>query len=568
MDDCELLREYREHRSDQAFAELVERYLPLVYTTACRVLGQPPAAEDVAQAVFIQLAQKAPSLREGQALAGWLYRAAQHDALNALRREKRRRQRETAAMNLAEESSRPQVVPEQLAPLLEQAIGQLRRVEQDAIVLRFFQGKSFRETGQVLAMSEEAARKRVDRALDKMRAYFARCGITASAALLTSTLSAHGAGSPVPAGLAAKVAGVSVANAASGTLAGSFLNALYMATNTKIILTAALLGAAFAIGWSSSDFAPAQPLPSVKEVVVKNVPRSPADALAQARADLAKLLRLPDQDDRRRMILDYVAKLNASDTRALLAEFAAKPLTGSNQELLDYMAYHWAELDPDAAWAWLQTVPSKQVQSLCANSIFDAYSAKDAPAAFKALTKLPANYDFIQLAVTVINNYAEQDPRAALAALQNAFNNNRAFEPFFPEVFGQWTQQDPAAAAAAQADLPAGPQQTSALRTIAQTWATQDPAAALAWANTLPDAQRQTMAVNLILNASSKVDPAAAANYVLANSSSAPGGAALSTIVVQNWAAVDPSALLTWANQNLTGQAYNRAAIQGLRAYP
>jgi hypothetical protein len=245
----------------------------------------------------------------------------------------------------------------------------------------------------------------------------------------------------------------------------------------------------------------------------------------------------------------------------LLAEYATKPLTESTKELLSYLAYHRAELDPDSAWAWLKTVPNKEVQSLCIGEIFDAYSAKNAPAAFSALTQLPANY-FSRVSVGVLINYAKQDPRSALTALQNA-SDNPAFSSLPFVVFGQWAQQDPAAAAAALTDLPVGVAQRSSMRTVAQTWAKQDPTAALAWANTLPEGQGQTMAINLILNTLSEEDPAAAANYLLANSSAAPGPA-LSTIV-QNWAAADPSALLTWANQNLAGQPYNNAAIQALR---
>jgi hypothetical protein len=328
----------------------------------------------------------------------------------------------------------------------------------------------------------------------------------------------------------------------------------------------ALLTVSFALGWLSvsrdSAHAPQGTKGQVESASAKSNEATTND-LAQEKSKLAQMLRLPDRLDRERMILDYVETLNASDTQALLAEFATKPLTASTRELLPYLACHWAELDPDSALTWLQAVPNKQVQGLCANEIFDAYSAKDAPAAFSTLTKLPANYNFSQLSVTVLSNYAEQDPHAALVALQNASNHNLIFSSLPSIVFDQWSQQDPAAAAAALTDLPVGTPQRSSLRSVAQSWAKQDPTAALAWANTLPDGQSQAVATNLILNTYSAEDPAAAANYVLANSSSAPGPALLT--IVQNWAAADPSALLTWANQNLTGQPYNRAAIQALR---
>jgi RNA polymerase sigma factor (sigma-70 family) len=239
-DDRELLRQYVDHRSEGAFAELVERHLGLVYSAVRRMVHEPQATEDIVQAVFIKLARKAATLEAGQILAGWLYRTASNEALAALRAEKRRHQRETTAMTLAEQDS-PDVHWEQLAPLLEEAMAQLSRIEQDAVLLRFFEGKTLPETGQSLALSEEAARKRVDRALEKLRFHFARYGIATTAALLASGLGAHAAG-PAPAGLAAKVAGASVVSAA-GT--GGFFHALgklfAMSTKTKTTLAATIM---------------------------------------------------------------------------------------------------------------------------------------------------------------------------------------------------------------------------------------------------------------------------------------------------------------------------------------
>jgi RNA polymerase sigma factor (sigma-70 family) len=244
MDDEALLREYVERRSERAFAELVARYLPLVHGVAVRVVGERQAAQDVAQGVFVQLARKAWMVRTGGALPGWLYRAARRRAINASRGEQRRRQREAAAMSGAEQSTEPErgerpVAWEELAPWLEEAMGQLARVEQDAVVLRFFQGKSLRETGEALAMSEEAARKRVTRGLEKMRGYFARRGVMASGALLAEAIGAKAA-PVVPVGLAAAVAEASLAGAGSAGVgvAGLLVKLFFMTTKTKMGLIA------------------------------------------------------------------------------------------------------------------------------------------------------------------------------------------------------------------------------------------------------------------------------------------------------------------------------------------
>src|SRR4051812_9438464 len=138
MHDRDLLRDYVERQSEQAFAELVTRHVNLVYATALRLVGDAHTAEDVAQSVFIRLARTAHSIREGNALAGWLYRAACGLAKDAIRTERRRRERESQAVTHAEldlESQSSQAMWEAIAPLLENAMQRLNQREQDAIVL-------------------------------------------------------------------------------------------------------------------------------------------------------------------------------------------------------------------------------------------------------------------------------------------------------------------------------------------------------------------------------------------------------------------------------------------------
>jgi RNA polymerase sigma factor (sigma-70 family) len=144
-DDRELLRRYVENRSESAFTELVRRHLNLVYATALRVVGDSHMAQDVGQSVFIQLARKAASVRDGNALPGWLYRATCGIGKDTLRGERRRREREGEAVTRAELSSDPEsskAVWNSIAPMLEEAMQQLNEGEQNAIVLRFFEDKA------------------------------------------------------------------------------------------------------------------------------------------------------------------------------------------------------------------------------------------------------------------------------------------------------------------------------------------------------------------------------------------------------------------------------------------
>ena len=213
MEDLELLRQYAEHRSEQAFTELVHRHIDLVYSTALRLVPESQLADDVTQLVFLRLARKAASLRQGTVLTGWLYRTTQFVAQTAVRSELRRRKREGLAMEISESNDDSESVWKGVAPLLEQAVAELRQTEQDAVLLRFFAGKSLREVGQALGISDDAAQKRVNRALERMRHYFAVRGVAVSVAAVTSAIAAH-AVQAAPAGLATNLVGASLSGLA------------------------------------------------------------------------------------------------------------------------------------------------------------------------------------------------------------------------------------------------------------------------------------------------------------------------------------------------------------------
>ena len=249
MDDHELLREYVECRSEKAFAELVARHINLVYSTALRMVGETALAKDIAQLVFIQLARKAPVIRSGHALPGWLYRVTRCQAANALRDDRTRRQRETEAMNMAQTDAESSLAWESIAPHLEAAMSTLSSADQNAVVLRFFQGHSWREVGGALALHEDAAQKRVSRAVEKLRSYFVRRGIGISTTLIVSVIAAN-AVQAAPAGLAQSLAAASLAGAGgagSFSLISTLTKTILMKKTTVIILAAILTTAIVSI---------------------------------------------------------------------------------------------------------------------------------------------------------------------------------------------------------------------------------------------------------------------------------------------------------------------------------
>lgn len=210
-DDAELLRQYAEEHSEEAFRELVDRHLGLVYHAALRLCADAHRAQDVAQAVFNDLARKAGVLSSRPVLSGWLYTSARYAALRAVRTESRRRAREQEAEAMRElvDGGEPATQWDELRPVIDEALQGLAEREREAILLRFFEGRAFAEIGNVLAVSEDAARMRVDRALERLRGILRKNGITSTAAVLEAALSTQ-TGAAAPAGVAAQVAAAAV----------------------------------------------------------------------------------------------------------------------------------------------------------------------------------------------------------------------------------------------------------------------------------------------------------------------------------------------------------------------
>src|SRR5947207_5377771 len=175
MDDLELLHEYAASKSEQAFATVVGRHIDLVYSAALRQVRDPHLAEDVTQSVFIRLARKAGTIRDGVILSGWLFRTTRFVASEVVRMENRRRHREQEAMETVLES-RDDSSWDRIAPLLDEAIAGLGETDRNARLLRFFERKSLKEIGQALGMNDDAAQKRGTRALEKLRSAFAQHG--------------------------------------------------------------------------------------------------------------------------------------------------------------------------------------------------------------------------------------------------------------------------------------------------------------------------------------------------------------------------------------------------------
>jgi RNA polymerase sigma factor (sigma-70 family) len=244
MDDWRLLDEYAFRNSDEAFRTLAERHGGMVYHSALRQLRDPHKAEEITQAVFIALARKAGSISRKTVLSGWLLRATRLAVLNHLRQENRRRrhEQEAATMEINTTETAAESIWKQISPHLDDALNRLSQADREAIVIRFFENKSHKEVGALLGMSEETARRRVSRAVEKLRSGFASRGIVMSAVALAAAFGTHAA-QAAPAGLALSLAALAKGAAGTSSSAAAAKGILKLMAWAKL-KTAAIVGGA------------------------------------------------------------------------------------------------------------------------------------------------------------------------------------------------------------------------------------------------------------------------------------------------------------------------------------
>lgn len=237
MSDDALIRDYAHTRSSSAFAALVERHLNLVYSVARRHVRSDALAQEVTQAVFVDLACAAMRWEADTPVVAWLHLVARRTAIDVVRREARRQAREQIAAEMADAMSTPEPAWTEVEPLLDEAVEALAPPDRTAILLRFFENKSLREVGAALGTSDDAAQKRVSRALEELRAFFARRGVAITAAGLVATLTTHAIVS-APVGLSAAVTS---AGAIVSTATAEVARTIVMTTLQKSLVAASFI---------------------------------------------------------------------------------------------------------------------------------------------------------------------------------------------------------------------------------------------------------------------------------------------------------------------------------------
>ena len=224
--DLDLLGQYARENSQEAFAELVRRHVNLIYSAALRQVRSPQLAEEVAQSVFTDLARNGGKLKPDTVLTAWLYQVTCRTAIDLVRKESRRQLREqiAAEMNAMNATASDWTHVE---PFLDEAMHTLDDTDRAAVLLRYFENKSLREVGATLGTTEDAAQKRVSRAVERLREFFSKRNVTVGASGLAVLISAN-AVQAAPIGLAATIS-------AAAVLAGTVIHTATVIAATKTI---------------------------------------------------------------------------------------------------------------------------------------------------------------------------------------------------------------------------------------------------------------------------------------------------------------------------------------------
>jgi RNA polymerase sigma factor (sigma-70 family) len=439
----QLLGEYASGHCEEAFTALVSRHINLVYSAALRAVHNPSQAEEITQAVFVTLARKSGALRRGTVLSGWLYQTARLTASNFIRTEMRRLHREQQAQ-IQSTMNDPQ--PEawmRVGPLLDEAMAQLNEKDRNAIVLRFFEGKPLKEVGDALGATEDAAKMRVNRALDKLRDFFHRRGVTVPAAGLAAAISANSI-QAAPAGLAASVA--------AGAVQGSALtvSTLALVKGAMDMMTSTKIGVAIGVGAAATIIALQCQQISTQKQHIKQLQEQAAQAPQPPKPDAAvqaEIEKLQEQNASYAKTIEGmrhdVAKARAHASDALAAKAAGtkgnsmadmfkdpemlkamRPTQIATEKLMYAPLVKQLNLSPEQADKFYDILADNGLKSIQAmqSGKLNAEDMKSTTQSLEAdLQSLLGNAGFSQYKDYTKNDMADQ---SLFAAIKNDFADN------------------------------------------------------------------------------------------------------------------------------------------------
>ncbi|MES2920043.1 MAG: sigma-70 family RNA polymerase sigma factor [Verrucomicrobiota bacterium] len=273
MDDWPLLEKYAKTQDPAAFSALVDRHLGLVYATALRISGDPAAADDISQATFILLEEKADLLKPGGSLASWLYQSAVFKARKHVTKERIRREREAKGAEFMT-PTQPETAENEwneIRPLIDTALESLGEEDRGIMISRHLQQMSLKDAGTVLGISEDAAGKRVARAGVRLRDWFESRGIRCTSDVLGGALGSFAMVSP-PQQLADQIVLSAIGSSAGAATAHATREAVsnWLSSRTAMV-------AAFAMA-AASPAAISVVLPETNEMTKLEAAGMPGDS--------------------------------------------------------------------------------------------------------------------------------------------------------------------------------------------------------------------------------------------------------------------------------------------------
>ncbi len=361
LSDGELLGRYIDESSEAAFSELVARHVNLVYFAALRRVGfDTHCANDVTQRVFTDLARKAGQLKSRPSLAGWLHTATRFVAAELVRREQRRRTHEQEAHAMNELNAPAFQAASRFDPVLDEVLDVLSERDRDAVLLHFFEGRSFVEVGAALSVSADAARMRVNRALEQLRSALVKRGVESTAAALAATLTAQ-SGLAAPASVASAVAVTAMKLAAAGGTAplagglvrvvGPVLRSPYLVPAAIVLLALATVGYLKRPGAAPIPGAQLTPVTATAPTAPAAAPAAPADTRPSAFALVQEVA-----SEIENAAEEVVAAIAQTTSAPPANEFEA--MTTGEKDLLKTLWVHEQTYGVQPGLAWVFTVPA------------------------------------------------------------------------------------------------------------------------------------------------------------------------------------------------------------------
>jgi RNA polymerase sigma factor (sigma-70 family) len=575
--DADLLSTFARSRSEAAFRALVDRHLDHVHSVAWRVTRRHDLAADVAQLVFVRLAERHHRLPAGLSLAAWLHINTRSLAIDLVRTEVARRRREQEFFHGSIMNPPDSATWSELESSLDEAVEALPTSDREAILLRFYQNHTHAGVGRHLGLNEDAARMRVQRALEKLRELLARRGVTTTATALAATLPTH-AISAAPAALAASISSAAIGTAAIKTTilttATATMTKSHAATAAAIAIALPIIVLQYsdnrrlraeAAGLRDQAGALAAQLSSSPPPITDQIRLSQeavADPAATPRppATLQEILAQRDSMSLIRAMLEFADTVPIGDIASVIEELrnSTPEWDPDAKMLMRVLLTRWASENPDAALASLKTMDIKKGEE--ASTLLSGLAAADPQRAAAWLTD-PENplvdFPFMGqiLAGSIGKEWVRQDPAAALAWAEKLPDTQRGGA--LVGVLGTLAGTDPARAASLATQLDEGGTRRHVIGDIAQAWAKSSPTEAMAWARSLPG-EDGTTAMLKSLESWSRNEPAAAASHLDQLAAEPYSGEAL-RLVTESWVRQAPNDAATWLANRAEGDAKNTA---------